>query len=146
VTRSLALDPNQPEALRRLGFIQNFRGNGQAAAAAFRRALRAWPDGHDGNIALIGLGIAHFIQGEYARSARALARALDRQPMRAWPYRFLTAAAVHAGANDEARRSVASLRRFFPELTVTWCAQSEVLRSEARSRILEGLARAGLPR
>lgn len=78
VTRSLALDPNQPEALRRLGFLQNFRGNGRLTAA-FRRALGAYPDGNDGAMSLIGLGIANFILADYPRSARALARALDRQ-------------------------------------------------------------------
>jgi tetratricopeptide (TPR) repeat protein len=98
VARSLALDPCQPEALRRLGFIQNFRGDGRRAAAAFRRALSLYPAGLDGTISLIGLGVANFIIGDYARSARALARALECQPARAWPHRFLTAAAMHAGA------------------------------------------------
>jgi tetratricopeptide (TPR) repeat protein len=146
VARSLALDPCQPEALRRLGFIRNFRGDGRRAAAAFRWALRLYPTGNDGNMALIGLGIANFILGDYARSARALARALDQQPARAWPHRFLTAAAVHAGAHEEARRSLASLRRAFPDLTVGWCARSVALHPEAKERVLDGLARAGLPR
>ena len=145
VARSLTLDPYQPEALRRLGFIQNFRGNGHQASAAFRRALAAYPTGNDGSMALIGLGIARFILGDYARSARALARALDAQPSRAWPHRFLTAAATHAGAHEEAQRSLTSLRRFFPDLTVGWCARSEALHAEARERVLDGLARAGLP-
>ncbi len=146
IARSLALDPCQPEALRRLGFIQNFRGDGRRAAAAFRRALSLYPAGHDGTISLIGLGVAHFILGEYSRSARALARALELQPARAWPYRFLTAAAMHAGAHEEARRSLASLRRSFPDLTVEWCARSVALHPEAKERVLAGLARAGLPR
>ena len=110
VLRSLALDPDQPEALRRLGFIQNFRGDGRRAAAAFRRALRAYPTGNDGSMSLIGLGVANFICGDYGRSARALSRALEQQPSRAWPHRFLTAAAMHAGAHDEARRSLTSLQ------------------------------------
>ena len=146
VLRSLALDPDQPEALRRLGFIQNFRGDGRRAATAFRRALRTYPTGNDGSMSLIGLGVANFICGDYGRSARALARGLEQQPSRAWPHRFLTAAAMHAGANDEARRSLTSLRRHFPDLTVTWCAQSDALHPEARDRVLDGLARAGLPR
>ena len=97
-------------------------------------------------MSLIGLGVANFILGDYGRSARALARALEQQPSRAWPHRFLTAAAMHAGAHDEARHSLASLRRHFPDLTVSWCAQSDALHAEARGRVLEGLARAGLPR
>lgn len=146
VARSLMLDPDQPEALRRLGFIQNFRGDGRRAAAAFRRALRAYPTGNDGSMSLIGLGVANFILGDYQRSARALARAVALQPSRAWPHRFLTAAAMHAGAHREARHSLKSLRRSFPDLTVSWCAQSDALHLEARGRVLEGLVRAGLPR
>jgi hypothetical protein len=53
---------------------------------------------------------------------------------------------MHAGAHDEARRSLTSLRRHFPDLTVSWCAKSDALHSDARGRGLEGLARAGLPR
>ena len=112
----------------------------------FRRLLRGWPTGNDANMGLIQLGVANFLLGDYARSARALSRALDQQPSRAWPHRFLTAAATHAGAHEEARRSLASLRRSFPDLTVDWCARSEALHPEARDRVLEGLARAGLPR
>jgi len=146
VARSLALDPCQPEALRRLDFVQNFRGDGRRAAAAFRRALSLYPAGNDGTMSLIGLGVANFILGDYARSARSLARALERQPARAWPHRFLTAAALHAGAHEEARRSLASLRRAFPDLTVELCARSGALHPEAKERVLDGLARAGLPR
>jgi Flp pilus assembly protein TadD len=146
VLRSLALDSDQPEAWRRLGFIQNFRGDGRRAAAAFRRALRAYPTGNDGSMSLIGLGVANFICGDYGRSARSLARGLEMRPSRVWPHRFLAAAAMHAGAHDEARRSLTSLRQRFPDLTVTWCAQSDALHAEARDRVLDGLARAGLPR
>ncbi|MDB5373455.1 MAG: hypothetical protein JWP04_2097 [Belnapia sp.] len=146
VARSLMLDPDQPEALRRLGFIQNFRGDGHRAAAAFRRALRAYPTGNDGSMSLIGLGVANFILGDYQRSARALAHAMELQPSRAWPHRFLTAAAMHAGAHGRAQRSLDALRRSFPDLTVSWCAQSDALHPEARARVLEGLTRAGLPR
>ncbi len=145
VARSLALDPCQPEALRRLGFIRNFRGDGRQAATAFQRALNAFPEGSDGTMALIGLGIARFILRDYGRSARALTRALELQPARVWPHRFLAAAAMHADAPEAARRSLTALRRGFPDLTLTACAQADALHPDARSRVLDGLARAGLP-
>jgi hypothetical protein len=53
---------------------------------------------------------------------------------------------MHAGAPAEARRSLGSLRRFLSDLTVARCAQSVVLHPEAKGRMLEGSARAGLPR
>ncbi|MBR0665501.1 helix-turn-helix domain-containing protein [Roseomonas hellenica] len=146
VTRALALDPEQPEAWRRLGVIQVFRGEARAAAATFRRLLRAWPAGNEGNMAMIQLGIAEFVLGNYPRAARVLARALDQQPFRAWPNRFLTAAAMHAGAGQQAERSLASLRRAFPDLTLGLCERADALQPEAKHRLLDGLARAGLPR
>jgi AraC-like DNA-binding protein/tetratricopeptide (TPR) repeat protein len=146
VARSLDLDPCQPEALRRMGFIHNFRGDGRRGAMAFRRALTLYPGGNDGAMSLIGLGVANFIVADYARAARSLARALEQQPARAWPHRFLAAAAMHLGAHEEGRRSVLALRRAFPELTLDLCDRSGALHPEAKNRMLHGLARAGLPR
>jgi hypothetical protein len=86
------------------------------------------------------------VAGDYAQSARLLTRALEQQPTRAWPYRFLTAAACHAGARDAAQRALLALRRAFPDLTVDLCARSDALHAEALQRVLEGLSKAGLPR
>lgn len=36
------------------------------------------------------------------------------------------------------------VRRAFPDLTVGWCARSVALHPEAKERVLDGLARAGL--
>ena len=142
--RSLALDPDQPEALRRLGFIENFRGNGHAAAA-FKRSLALYPTGRDGAMALFGCGAANFVLGDYARVARAMVRTLERQPSRLWPHRFLAAAAYHLGAHAEAQRSLTALRRAFPDLTGSQMLRSGALHPEAQRRIVEGLTRAGLP-
>jgi tetratricopeptide (TPR) repeat protein len=138
--------PAQSEALRRLGFIQNFRGDGRRAATAFRRALNAYPAGHDGAMALVGLGIARFILGDYARAARTLTRGLELQPSLVWAHRFLTAAAMQAGSQEEARRSLATLRYSFPDLTLDGFARSNALHAETKELVLDGLARAGLPK
>ncbi len=142
---SLALDPYQPEAWRRRGFIQNFRGNHELATKAFRQALAAWPTGNDAVIALVGLGIARFIAGDYGRSARLLTRAVEQRPSLGWPYRFLTAAAVHSGTDAAAQRSLLSLQRAFPDLTIERCWRSDALHADALRRVIEGLAEAGLP-
>ncbi|WP_144185689.1 helix-turn-helix domain-containing protein [Elioraea rosea] len=143
--RSLALDPNQPFVWRRLGFIENFRGNGPVAVERFKRAYHAWPHGAGGLHTLFGLGVATFMVGDYGRSARLLARVLQRNPSHVWQNRFLTAAAMHAGAATEARRSLTTLRHAYPDLTVDRLRRSGVLAPEALERLLSGLARAGLP-
>lgn len=144
-TQSLALDPDQPEALRRLGILRIFRGDAQGAGAIFRRLLKGWPSGNDGNMALIQIGIADFALGRYSRSARVLSHAIDQQPFRIWPHRFLAAAAWHAGAYQEARRSLAALQSAFPDLTVDQCDRADALHPDAKARVLDGLARVGLP-
>lgn len=145
VRRSLMLNPNQPAAWRRLGFIENFRGNGPLAIDHFRRAYHAWPRGPGGGHAMFGLGVATFITHDYPRAARILTRVLERHRPRAWQHRFLAAAAMHAGAAAEARRSLTTLRHAYPDLTVERLRRSGVLHHEALGRVLDALADAGLP-
>ena len=135
---------NQPKNLRSPRTKVGGRTS-RPTAAAFRRALGAYPSGNDGTLTLVGLGVASFIVADYPRSRRALSRAPSLQPSRAWLYRFLTAAAMHAGAREEDRRSLTALRHCFTDLTVERCAQSDVLQPEASGRVLDGLARAELP-
>lgn len=142
---SLALDPDQPEAWRRLAWIQNYRGEWRQGLAAFRRTLGRWPEGRDGALSMVGIGVASFATGDYARSARMLSRALARQPTLQWAHRYLTPAAIHAGANVAARHSLDALRRAFPELRIADFCRFDIMQGEVLARMQEGHARAGLP-
>lgn len=144
--RSLGLQANQPAAWLRLGFIENWRGNAPFAARFFRRAYHAGPHSPGGGYALLGMGVATFMLGDYPRSARLLTRVLERHTARAWPHRFLTAASMRAGAPVAARRSLTALRHAYPDLTVGRLARSAMLPAEPISRVLDSLADAGLPR
>jgi hypothetical protein len=125
--------------------LLNFRGDGRQAEVAFRRALDAWPSGGAGHMALIGLGLSRVLLGADARSARTLHRALEQLPSRAGVYRFLTAAAAPAGAQATARGSLLLLQRAVPDLPLERCARAGVLHPSGLARVLDGLARAGLP-
>jgi AraC-like DNA-binding protein/tetratricopeptide (TPR) repeat protein len=144
--RAITLDPTLAEAQRRLGWIRVYQRDAAAALPIFRRTLRLFPDGRNTGLSLVGIGMARFIAEDYARAARAFARALDVRPTLAWVNRLLAAAAIEAGAAEAARRSVAALQRAFPDITVGQVGRSLMLDPLTLQRMLDGLARAGLPR
>lgn len=144
--RAVALDPMMAEAQRRLGWIRLYQGEHAAALPVFQRTLRLWPDGRNASLALVGIGTSLLAAAEYVRAARALSRALAIRPTLTWVNRMLTAAAIHAGATAEAQRSLLALLRAFPNITVSQVGQSMVLDPATMDRLLDGLARAGLPR
>lgn len=144
--RAVALDPTMAEAQRRLGWIRLYQADAASALPIFRRTLRLWPDGRNVGLSLVGIGTARLAAGEYARAARAFSRALELRPTLAWVNRLLAASAMQAGAHEAARRSLAELRRAFPDITVSQVGRSMVLDSATLDRLLDGLGRAGLPR
>jgi AraC-like DNA-binding protein/Tfp pilus assembly protein PilF len=144
--RAVALDPMMAEAQRRLGWIRLYQGEHTAALPVFQRTLRLWPDGRNAGMALVGIGTSLLAAGEHGRAARAFSRALATRPTLTWVNRMLTAAAIHGGATAEARRSLLALQRAFPDITVSQIGRSMVLDPATMDRLLDGLARAGLPR
>lgn len=144
--RAVALDPTLAEAQRRLGWIRVYQRDATASLPIFRRTLQMFPDGRNAGLSLVGIGMARFIAEDYPRAARAFARALDLRPSLAWVNRLLAAAAIEAGATEAARRSVAALERAFPDITVSQVGRSLMLDPLTLDRMLDGLARAGLPR
>jgi AraC-like DNA-binding protein/Flp pilus assembly protein TadD len=145
--RALVFDPGRADAWRRLTWITVYRGDGAAAARDFARALRIWPDSRSQALGRHGLGVARFIAGDFARSARSLAAAMQLRPAMVWGNHFLVPAAMHTGATAEARRALIVLRRASPDLTVDLCARAKISWDlAAKDWLLDGLARAGLPR
>lgn len=144
--RAVALDPTLAEAQRRLGWIRVYQRDATGSLPIFRRTLNMFPDGRNAGLSLVGIGMARFIAEDYARAARAFARALDLRPSLAWVNRLLAAAAIETGATEAAWRSVAALQRAFPDITVSRVGRSLMLDPITLDRMLDGLARAGLPR
>ncbi|MGH7125022.1 MAG: helix-turn-helix domain-containing protein [Stellaceae bacterium] len=146
IRKALAVDGGSAWAWSRGGWIDVYKGDSESAIERFKIALELAPQDPLAFNNLMGIGVAHFNTGCYPEAARWQDRALREHPSAAWIHRTMCPAFVLAGAELEARRSLAALRENYPELTVASVQQGlPPLRPAVRERIFEGLASAGLP-
>lgn len=145
LNQALALDPAWPATWLRLGVMENMRGDGRRAAKYLGRFLEFRRASKDSIFTQPVLGMTAFINGDYPGAARLFTRALDRQPGRLWPHRFLAASLAHMGERSAARRSVDVVRRGFPECGLELFARSATLHPQTVARVLDGLEAAGMP-
>ena len=96
--------------------------------------------------AFIGIGCAHFAAGRYERAALWAQSGVGAFPASFWGERIVVAAAVHAGARAEARRTARKLLRKDPDLTVSVARQAWPFQPEFMERLADGLTTAGMPR
>jgi hypothetical protein len=98
------------------------------------------------HLAFIGIGCSHFIAGRYGRAARWAQAGVEASPDSFWGERIVAASAAHAGAKDEARRTVRRMLRRDPELTVGLARRAWPFPAKVMDRLADGLTSAGLPR
>lgn len=144
--RALALDPWLPYAWIRRGWASVYMDDAQAAFRELQIALQLAPVGPMQQIAIIGTGCAHFACGQYGRAARWLQTGTARFPGAIWADRITIAAAVHAGARDEARRIARRIMRKDRDLTVERARKAWPFPPAFMTRLGDGLAMAGVPR
>jgi AraC-like DNA-binding protein len=144
--RALALDPWLPYGWIRRGWASAYMGDPDAAFPDLRIALRLAPVGPMRQIALIGIGCAHFACERYDRAALWTQSGTESFPGAVWADRVSIAAAVHAGAKAEARRIVRRLMRKDPDLTVERARTAWPFPPAFMARLADGLATAGVPR
>jgi adenylate cyclase len=90
-------------------------------------------------------GLCHLVAYRYDEAVIAERRAVQLRPDFGPAWRTLTAAAGLAGDLELARRGLAESKRLQPNLSVAWVEQYHpLIRSEDRTRYIEGLRRAGL--
>jgi predicted Zn-dependent protease len=125
----------------------------QYKAIPRRRGLTLAGAGHElmpleplRHTAFIGIGCAHFAAGRYDRAAVWARSGVDAFPGSFWGERLVVAAAVHAGARAEARRTARNLLRKDPELTVAVARRAWPFPPHFMARLADGLAIAGMPR
>ena len=143
IERALALDPWSPLAWVRRGWVFAYQGDSEAALRWFRHLMAFESLRHT---AFIGIGCAHFAGGRYERAALWARSGVEASPASFWGERIVVAAAVHAGARAEARRTARSLLRKDPDLTVSVARRAWPFRPDFMERLAEGLATAGMPR
>jgi len=95
-----------------------YKGEPEAAIERFKIALDLAPYDSLAFNSLIGIGCAHFYAGRYREAAHWQERALIEHPSAVWVHRTMCPAYVLAGAAPEARRSLATLREHYPDLTI----------------------------
>jgi AraC-like DNA-binding protein len=144
--RALVLDPWLPYGWIRRGWASAYMGDPEAAFPDLRIALRLAPVGPMQQIALIGIGCAHFACERYDRAARWVQSGTESFPGAVWADRVSVAAAVHAGARAEARRIARRLMRKDPDLTVERARTAWPFPPAFMARLADGLAAADVPR
>lgn len=95
--------------------------------------------------AFIGIGCAHFAAGRYERAALWAQSGVEAFPASFWGERIVVAAAVHAGARAEARRTARRLLRKDPDLTVAVARQAWPFRPDFMERLADGPGNRGHP-
>jgi AraC-like DNA-binding protein len=144
--RALVLDPWLQYAWVRRGWGSVYLGNPEAAYHELKIALNMAPVGPMQHIAVIGIGCAHFACERYDRAALWAQSGTRAFPGAVWADRITVAAAVHAGAEAEARRIARRLLRRDPRLTVDRARNAWPFPPAFMARLGDGLAIAGVPR
>jgi len=144
--RASGLNPNNAFVRMLAGWGNIFGGDLDEAMLHLERARDLSPADPTAFYVLLGLGMAHALQGRYAEAA-ALAGA-SAALYGDWDatYGVLTFANAYLGRLDEARAAAAKLRALLPNATVSTYGEMVGFRDPARLAIAqEGLRIAGLP-
>lgn len=144
--RALALDPGSPWAWVRRAWASAYAGEAEPALRQFATTLHLMPFEPIRHLAFIGIGAAHFVAGRYGRAARWAQAGVEASPESYWATRVVVAAAVHAGARDEARRTARQLLGRDPSLTVAIAHRAWPFPRTVMDRLADGLATAGVPK
>jgi adenylate cyclase len=143
--RAVTLDPNSAWAWSRLGWLENYADQPQAAISNFERALRLSPIDPMNFNNYVGIGSAHEIAQEYDKAAAFYRRALGERPHASWIYRNLAGSLLGAGRVEEAKQVFADLMGCYPDLTISKFKTAMVFSPPVLNRMAENLRKLGLP-
>ena len=146
IERSLAIEPWSPWAWLRRGWLSAYLGDDSAALRELQITLRLMPFEPVRHLVLIGMGCAHFNAGRYERAIKWIQDGMAAGPESFWAERVLVAAAVHAGAKDEARRCARNLLRKDKDLNASAARDGWPFTPAFMERLGDGLVTAGVPR
>ena len=142
--RMIALDPNFAQGHTARGFALMYAGRAAEALEPIAMAMRLDP--HYGSIVLHFLAQANFSLGQYETAAQLLIDRIARTPGTDSSRMLLASCYGHLGRLEDARAAWAELLKVNPDFSLT--QRARVLPYKQASdfaRIVEGLAKAGLP-
>jgi TolB-like protein/class 3 adenylate cyclase len=144
--RALVLNPNLAWAWLFSGWIKVWLGEPEVAIERVAHALRLSPQDPHIFSMQSATASAHFIAGRYAEALSWAEAAILGRPTFFLASCVAAASGAMAGRHAEAEKSMARLRRLYPEFRIS--NLKELLttrRPEDYERWVEGLRRAGLP-
>jgi len=142
--RTIALDPNFAQGHAATGLALMYAGEPARALEPFAKAMRLDP--HYPDIVLHFMAQANFSLGKYEIAAQQLIDRIARNPGTDASRMLLASCYGHLGRADDARAAWTELLKVNPDFSLT--QRASVLpykNADDFQRILEGLAKAGLP-
>jgi len=148
--RTLALWPNEPLCLRRLGFYRLQQGRPAELVPLVELAMRLDPlDPMRMSYLHFFLGMAAFHQHDDAAAYASMQRAVEANPHNGFGWQWLAAIDALHGHDEAAGRHLAEFRKLIPGQTIASLRSTEKSTSPAfwaqEDRFYEGLRKAGLP-
>ncbi|HVZ13981.1 MAG TPA: adenylate/guanylate cyclase domain-containing protein [Bauldia sp.] len=144
VDKALALSPNYALAINARGVTNLYKGDAEKGIPDIERAMRL--DLTFSQQYLHFLGVAYLLAGRYETAAAHFRERILLVPETDFSRAFLASALGHLGEIEEARRIWQDLKRVNPKYTFEGHMQRLPFRRQADvARIVEGLAKAGLP-
>jgi adenylate cyclase len=144
LNRAVELDPNYAQGHALVGMALMYAGHAAEAVEPFATTMRLDP--HYPNVVLHLVAQTHFSLGQYETAIRHLLDRINRNPNTDASRMLLAAAYGHLGRAEEARAAWAALLEVNPDFSLAQRARVLPYKDPADfQRIVEGLAKAGLP-
>jgi len=142
--RMIELDPNFAQGYSATGLALMYAGRAAEALEAFAIAKRLDP--HHPSIVLHFLAQTHFSLGQYETAVKQLLERIARTPATDSSRMMLASCYGHLGRAVDARAAWAELLKVNPDFSLTQRERVLPYKNAADfQRIVEGLAKAGLP-
>jgi adenylate cyclase len=143
--RARTLDPNSAWAWMRSGWLNVYREQTETAFQQFARFSRLSPIDPMNYICHIGIGAAHFVNGDYRQAIESTRKGLSQHPDAHWALRQLVSALALEGRIEEARNECKNLIAAYPGLTIIKVAETLPFSENTLARIVDGLRAGGVP-
>lgn len=145
VTRhALRLNGGSAWAWARNAWLEIYRGRAEPAIERFTISLDLAPRDPLAFNNYAGLGCAYLHLGRYGEAARWMTRAIETHPPAGWAHRVLCPIHLLNGNRPEASRSLAAIRRLYPDAKASQCAAAAPLPRGDQDLVAEGLESMGL--